>query len=220
MERYIALDSGPLIIFSQTCYLPIIKFLKEKDINFIAPPYVKLECIDKPMNIDQYKLSAIRIKKLFDEKIVEVKEIDKSELEYWKKLLNSTYYCDGNKIKIVHDGELEALLLAKAYEPHVLAMDERTTRLLLEDPHLLKSRLKRKFRGHVEEDTDKIIEFQKEFHNVLIVRSSELYLLARKLGYPGNNQIDFATLEALKRCGCGISTTEINEYFKYKKKYG
>ena len=204
------LDSGPLIILSNCCLLNILEFLYNKGIKFCITPTVYKETVEKPIKNEYYMWSAIRIKKIID-KYIEIREVD---LEDWDKIANSCFTCEGRYLEICHKGELEALVLANKIKPYILVMDERTTRLLLEDPHLLKCRLERKFKGEIKMIEENILKFQKEFHKVLIIRTAELYLLARKLGYPGNKNVDYGILFSLKKNGCGISTTEIIEYFE------
>ena len=204
------LDAGPLIILSNCCLLNILEFLNNRGIRFCITPTVYKETVEKPIKNEYYMWSAIRIKNIID-KFIEIREVDVGD---WNKIANRCFTCEGKYLEICHKGELEALVLANKTPPHVLVMDERTTRLLLEDPHLLKCRLERKFKGEIKMIEENILKFQKEFHKVLIIRTAELYLLARKLGYPGDKKIDYAVLYSLKRKGSGISTTEIIEYFE------
>jgi hypothetical protein len=124
----------------------------------------------------------------------------------------------------VSDAEIEVLAADAVMATEVTVVDERTVRLLLENPDSLKELLQRKLHRKVDmdrENTDKIRNILKD---VQIIRSTELVTVAYKLGIldkylvdksdfikePKKRLLD-AALWAVKIRGCSISSQEIDE---------
>ena len=219
-------DSSSLISISLNGLLEELKKLK-KIFNgeFIITKEVKREVIDDPIKIKMYELEALKIQNLIDEGCLNMPEKigiqDKEITNLMFKLMNSAntmFVGNGNEIQLIHQGEASCLALSKLMNErkikNVLAIDERTTRMLVEKPGNLKELLEKKLHTKI-----KLREsnFQ-QFKGFKIIRSTELIYLAYKnnlIRWEGKEILD-ALLYALKFKGCAISSEEIEEIKRIK----
>jgi len=216
----IVFDSGVLITFSESCFMSLFRSLKEKLGDFIITKSVHYECIGKVEHIMRFKLSALRIEDVIDTQIFEVYEgsqkLDKATKEIMD-LTNNMFYIRGKPLKIIQIGEAESLALLGLTEANYLAVDERTTRMLVEQPHGLIHIFKRKYKtGNIKFDENKYLRFKELIGNVNAIRSVDLFayaqkqkLLTDKFDDSGNVK---AAMFAMKFKGCSVSFEEINEY--------
>jgi hypothetical protein len=221
-QKVIIFDSSSIINFTLNGLLEEFRELK-KIFNgkFIIPKEVKEEIVDKPLEIKKFKLEALKIKQLIDEKILEFPAslgIDENKLSEKTKevmgIANNTFFGHESAIHIIDLGEtacmvLSSLLTEKGIK-NVISVDERTIRMLGEKPENLLDILKRKLHVGIKADREKF----KFFKGFKFIRSTELIFLAYKKGLvklKGNNQILDALLYGLKFNGCSISDEEIAE---------
>jgi len=214
-------DSGTLITLSMNCLLDIIRELKKGfDGKFLITKDVKYEIVDRPLNIKKYKLGALRLKSLIDDKTLEfpdsldIKDGDISRLtNEILKSSNSTFYTEKRAIHIIDQGEASILalnfLLKKKGINVLIAMDERTTRMLSEKPDNLKNLLEYKLHTKLKQNRS-----SEEFFKLLnFVRSTELIYVAFKKGIIKNQSKEMldAMLYGAKFKGASISGDEIKE---------
>ncbi|MDD4049958.1 MAG: hypothetical protein PHX47_03025 [Candidatus ainarchaeum sp.] len=218
----IVFDSGVIISFSETCFIPLFKDLKESLGEFIITKNVKFECIDKVRNVMRFKLSSTRIEEEISTHIFDVYQSDKALDETTNKIMyltNNMFYVRGNPIKIIQIGEAESLALLGLTDASFLAVDERTTRMIIEQPHGLLEIFKRKYKtSKVSIDEQKYIKFMEIIGNVNVIRSVDFLVYAYKKGllssvFKDKNNLKGA-LYALKFKGCSVSFEEINEYIE------
>ncbi len=218
MTKHLIFDSGPIINFAMNGLLPLFRKLK-KEFNgeFLITKEVKQEIIDNPLNIKKYELEALQIKELFDEGIIKhanltAQQIDelRNKREEIMNLANTTFYSNNRPIHIVEKGECAALALSLIIkEPSVMVIDERTARMLCENPDNIRKLLQKKLHTNIIANK-KNYEFFKRFK---VIRSTELAYIAYKKGLvelKDKNTLD-ALLYALKYHGCSISEEEIQE---------
>jgi len=73
--KVVIFDAGTLINFSMNCMLDVLKELKKNSgAKFIITREVEYETVKRPLTIKKYKLGAIRLRSLINEKIVEFPE--------------------------------------------------------------------------------------------------------------------------------------------------
>ena len=227
MNGAIIFDASTLISLSMNGLLEELRKLKEifKG-KFLITHEVKYEVIDRPINVKRFELEALRVKKLLDEGILELPEslgINKEDVsEKTEKILsmaNSMFVGDRREIKIIHSGEAACLALSRILLekkiPHVIAVDERTTRMLGEKPEKLKELLEKKMSTRV-----KLVKSNfKYFRGFRFIRSTELLYVAWKKGLinlkDGKKVLD-ALLWAVKFKGCSVSSDEIKEIMSIK----
>lgn len=223
-SKVIIFDSGIIINFAMNGLLEEFVELKKRfDGKFLITKDVIYEVIDKPMSIKRFKLEALKIKKLLDEKILETplavgiddKQVSKMTTEVINKA-NNIFFGRGNAIQLIHSGEASCMalsfLLNEKKIDNVLAVDERTTRMLGEKPENLTILLNKKMHTEITMHDENLSYFK----NFKFIRSTELMYVAYKKGIIKlkNHDVLDAVLYALKLNGCSISDDEINEMKK------
>lgn len=158
-------------------------------------------------------LESLMIKKLFDKGVFTLfssvaLEKEKSNM---LKIANHMFMSGEDYIKILHDGETSCLALFRLLGEgkKAIVVDERTTRILCEAPENLHQILESKLHMKITAQEKNYPSF-KDFK---VIRSSELILLAYKLGIidlpaKKHDAIE-ALLYGLKFKGCTISGREI-----------
>jgi hypothetical protein len=220
-EKAIVFDSGTLINFAMNGMLQeFIDLRKIFNGKFLITREVKEEIIDRPMTIKRFELEALKIKKLLDEKILELPislGIDENKISSMTKeilnIANNTFFGRQNPIHIIDSGEASCLALSKLLEEkgikNVISADERTIRVLSEKPENLLSLLQKKLHTSITSDKKNY----ESFKGFKFIRSSELVYIAYKKGIvklKNGNVLD-ALLYAVKFNGCSISDEEISE---------
>jgi len=101
-------------------------------------------------------------------------------------------------------------------------VDERTLRMLIEEPENLKELLNKKLGRKVTIDSSNLKQFQKLIGEVNVIRSSELLVVAFELGlldkYADGNRRELldGILWGVKLRGCSISSDEIYKIIKFE----
>ncbi len=218
-------DSSSLITLSMNCLTSLLTELKKSFRGkFIIPKSVKYETIDRPLGIKKFELGALRLNLLLKNKVIETPssiKIHEEELkEKTREILNITnksFFARKEFMEIIHKGEAECLslsLLAKEKGiENALVIDERTTRMLVENPENLRRLFENKL--HTKVKLEQNLLFLKD---IKFIRSSELVYIAYKKGLvklKGENILD-ALLYAVKYKGCSISRQEIEEAKRLK----
>jgi hypothetical protein len=225
-KKAIILDAGAIISLSMNGLLDELERLKKIfDGDFIITQQVKEEIIDNPLKIKAFELEALKAQYLLDEKILTTADsyginnaTINTKAEEMMKTANGMFVSEKNKITIMHSGEASCLALSRILSEkginNVIAIDERTTRMLVEKPDNLKELLERKLHTSI---TLVKKDFQ-YFKGFKIIRSVELMYVAWKkdlIDVKKGNVLD-ALLYALKFKGCSVSEDEINEIKKLK----
>jgi len=216
--KYIIFDSGPIINFAMNGILPILRKLRAGfGGEFLITKEVKQEIIDTPLNIKKYELEALQIKQLFDEGVIKHADLTGEQVDELRNkreeimnTANTTFFSNGRPIHILERGECAALALSLILnQPNVVAVDERTTRMLCENPENIRKLLQKKLHTNITANK-KNYDFFKRFK---IIRSTELAYIAYKKGLVEikDKRTVEALLYALKYHGCSISEEEIEE---------
>ncbi len=215
----IVFDSGVIISFSETCFLSLFKDIKEVIGEFIITKNVHFECVGKVKHVMRFKLSSVKIEKEINSHVFDVYKSDKQLDEATNKIMyltNNMFFVRGKPLKIIQIGEAESLALLGLTDASYLAVDERTTRMLVEQPHSLIEIFKRKYKTNkVNFDEQKYIKFVELIGNVNAIRSVDLLFFAFKKNLLSNVFNDKESLKgalyAMKFKGCSVSFEEINE---------
>jgi hypothetical protein len=226
-KKIIIFDAGVLISLSMNGLLDVIKNLKrEFNGNFIITEDVKRELVDFPIQRKQFELEALRVRSLIDEGILELPDkigidnkIIKNKSEEIMNMTNNIFASHKKPLNIIHSGESSCLALSKMLFDkgieNILAIDERTTRILIEKPQNLKELLEKKM--HIRIDLKK--NSFDYFKNFKVIRSAEIIYIAWKKEIvdikDGDLLLD-ALLYAVKLKGCAISSEEIEEIKKLR----
>ncbi len=214
--KIIVFDSSSIISLATNNLLWILKELKNYfEGKFVIPESVKKELIDNPLSSKFYKLEAIMINNYINEGYLEVyKEINVDEL---LDVSNKIYYVEGKNLIVLHKAEIEALALASKINANAYSVDERTMRLVIEDPYRLKDILERKLENKVIINKEYLKKFLDMTIKIPVIRSTELVMIAYEKGLFKNlinknvdeHQLVEALLWGLKLRGCSISDKEI-----------
>lgn len=218
----IVFDSGVLITFSETCFLGLFQDLKNELGEFIITKGVLDESVTKAKKTMRFKLSGLRIEEKIDDSVFTISDSNKELNDATKNILditNSMFLINNRPLKIIHLGEAESLALLGITKANYLAVDERTTRMLIEQPHALLKILKRKNKtNNITFNEDKYLKFKEIIGNVNAIRSVDLLAFAYKKEllkklYLNKENLK-ASLYAFKFRGCSVSFEEINEFIE------
>jgi predicted nucleic acid-binding protein len=191
--------------------------------KFIITQQVKYETIDRPLNIKRFELSALKINKLLEEKVLELpSSMNITEQELREKikeilrLVNHTFSSGKDFMEIIHNGEASCLALSLIASErkieNIIVIDERTTRMLGENPENLRKLFENKL--HTKIQLKQSLSF---LNKIKFIRSSELVYIAYKKGLVKlKNDVLDALLYAVKYKGCSISTQEIEDIKRLK----
>jgi len=218
MEKAIIFDSGTLITLSMNDLLEMLRKLKQNfGGKFIITREVEEEIVTKPMKIKKFKLGAIRLKNLIEDKTLEFPDVfDISQNEISKiansilKDANAMFIAQKRPVHIIDLGEASIMALSKLLRnkkiANLIAMDERTTRMLCEKPQNLERLLSKKLHMKIIQQK----QGNRDFYRGDFIRSTELIFIAYKKGIlPKNKELLDAMLYAAKFKGAAISSEEI-----------
>ena len=220
-NKAIIFDASTLITFSMNgLYEELRKLKKVFGGRFFITTMVREEIIDKPVQRKRFELEALRLQKLLEDGVLEMpqsigikrEEVEKQMNEYMD-IANNIFSGRGDPIKLIHYGESSCLGLYRILKERgwnvVMAVDERTLRMLVEKPDNLRELLQRKLHTNVQLNKKNFAPFK----GFKIIRSTELaYILhKKKLIDIGNGKALDALLWAMKFKGCSISDEEIKQ---------
>lgn len=221
MEKILIFDSGTLINFSMNGLLYTLEELKKTfKGKFIITPAVRHEVLDRPLKINRFKLEALRIRSLIENNILEFpstlniseEEIQKGTKEFMD-IANHSVQAEGKYINIVSDAEISCLALSRILSEkgieNLIAIDERTTRILSEKPENLEKLMTKKLHHKASVEKRNL----EKFRGFRFIRSSELAYVAYKKGVlriKGKEALE-AALYATRFKGSSISFEEIEE---------
>ncbi len=225
-------DTGPIISLTTTNLLHLLGKLKEHYAgNFFITKGVRYELVEKPLETKKFKFEALQVVRTIESGIVEM--FDHPQLakttEQLLGLANGCFIARGQPITIVQFAEINTLAGALLQGAECVVIDERTTRLLVENPLRLVKMLKSKLHTRIDVDRKKLIEFTKLAQGLKVIRSVELVAVAFELGllgefishipHPRRTLLE-SVLWAVKLQGCAVSDHEIEELVKIESKRG
>lgn len=217
--RAVFFDSGPVISLTMSNLLWVLEPLKRRfGGDFFITQGVYHELVEKPLNVKKFEFEAIQVAKVVENGVLEFypKRIQNVKL---LDIANQCYTVRGRSLRIIHGTELDVLSLACGREAPAV-VDERTIRLLVEDPEDLQELLEKRLHTTVEMEKENVKRFRKELGGVQIIRSAELVAAAFSLGLfdglvprmkKGREILLDAVLWAVKSDGCAVTKDEIEE---------
>lgn len=224
--KALVFDTSTLISLVTNNLLWVLRDLKKKfKGEFLVPFMVKKELIDVPMQSKKYEFEAIILQHFIHENYLTLyknEEIAKKAKELYY-LSNHLFSINDNYITLIHPGEVEALALAIYLKADAYVVDERTMRLLIENPEKAGALIENKTHTKIFVNKENLSRFKQEVKDVKIIRSTELMLAAYELGLLEHyikdkivhNELRRIMLDGvlwgLKLRGCSISGKEINE---------
>ncbi len=218
--KYLIFDAGPLINFSMNGLLDSFEKLKQTfKGEFLITKEVKKEIIDHPKTVKRFKLGAIRLEQLYNKGVFKLADINQEEVDELRRLrdnflqkANSMFKTKKRDVHLLDKGECAALALStilkrKNNEDVPLVIDERTTRILCENPENLKKLMEKKLHTSIKANTSSYDLFK----GFKIIRSTELAYMIHKRGlFKLDHPKAFeAIVYGLKFKGCSISEKEV-----------
>lgn len=228
--RSIVLDAGPVISLTTNNLLWLLKGLQEHyNGSFCITEAIKKELVDRPLETKKFKFEALQVLEYVKSGVLQL--IDNANLENETikllNLANSIFKIKGNWMHIVHYGEMSGLAACKQLNSDAFVVDERTTRLLIEDPERLIEIWEKTLHEKVSVNEDNLKAFRDSMKNIKLIRSVELVTMAYELGLldkyiikeienPKETLLD-SVLWGVKLNGCAVSRKEIEEILKMER---
>ena len=223
-------DAGPIISLSMNNLLSILEPLK-KEFNgrFFITQSVKKELVDRPLEIKKFKFEAIQVEKLIDSNVLEIydSEFVREKTPMLLNLANSVFKAYGNYMQIVHHAEMSVIAAAIELKSDAIVIDEKATRLLIENPRTSLEILKKTLHTHVNVNEANLSEFGGMTKNLRTIRSVELVTLAYEHGFldqyvanipDARKNLLESVLWGVKLDGCAVSREEIDQIVRMEIK--
>lgn len=220
-DKYVLCDSSTLISLTSSCLEGLLYFFKDKyGVRTLIPKSVQKETVETPLSLatKEYCFSAIRIKDMIHDGVIEVVSEDvTAETRKIMDAVNKVFYARGSPVTLMHMGETEMIALAKKLEVPSIMIDERTTRVLIEDPNSMAQHLQDEFRTSIMVNRQSLAQLAEIMRGLDVIRSTEIAYLGYEKGFFSHfegieKQAAEAALYRLKYSGCAISFEEIEEY--------
>ena len=224
--KTLVFDTGPIISLATNNLLWILEPLRNQFRGeFYITNSVKNELVDKPLATKRFEFEALQVMQLIRSgvlKIIDGEQI-RQETEALLSIANKCFKARGNWMNLLHRGELEVMAAASYLESEALVVDERTVRLLIENPKMLLERLRKKLHTSVQLIESNIDEIRQSTKDIKMIRSVELVTIAYKLGLlekfltekkDSNKGLLDAVLWGVKLHGCAVSREEIDEIIR------
>jgi hypothetical protein len=228
--KVIVLDTGPVISLTTNNLLGLLKNLKEKyKGSFYITNAIRRELIERPLETKKFKFEALQVLRCIHSNILEVfesKELKKKTL-HLLDLANKSFSARSSFIQIAHYAEISGIAAAVLNDAQAFVVDERNTRLLIEDPERLKKILSKKLHTNITVNRKNLNEFREITKKIKLIRSVELVTMAYELGLLNKYLVNIpqpkrtlleAVLWGVKLNGCSVSEREIDEIVKIETK--
>ena len=223
-------DAGQIISLATNNLLWLLAPLK-KEFNgkLYITEAVKHELVEKPLETKKFKFEAIQVEKLIEERVLEV--IDnifiRQENPKLLNLANEIFKAYNNYIKIVHFAEMSVIAAALSLKSDAIAIDEKITRFLIENPKMILEILKKTLHTPIYINESNLKEFKNTVKGIKTIRSIELVTIAYEHGlldgYITNipnarKTLLESVLWGVKLNGCAVSKEEIEQIVRLETK--
>lgn len=227
--KCIVIDSGPIITLTLNNLLSIVEPLRKQfGGSFYITNDVRRELIVKPLTTKKYKLEAMQIMPLLNSKIIEVYDNEEvnAKARWLQDIANNTFMAKENYITIVQYAEMQTLAAALLLGADAVVIDERTTRMLIENPLKVSERMRQKLHTSIRINKENLEILKQTLSSIKVIRSAELVIMAYELGafnsYLSPEITKKSMIEgilwAVKLNGCSISDDEIKEIANLESK--
>jgi hypothetical protein len=228
--RALVFDTGSIIsLVTNNLLWTLVPLKKQFRGSFLISEAVKEEIINHPLKTKKFKLEGLMIQDYLREGIFSLatNKYSSTGAEELLHLANSCFSTKGHPVKIVDKAEIETLMIVLENRALAMVIDERTLRLLVENPKKLEKVLESRLRTNIKMNKKNVDKFKELTKDIKILRSTEIayiayklkllnkYITAKKVLDPSlKKELLEGTLWALKLKGCSISTEEINEILR------
>ena len=223
-------DAGPIISLATNNLLWILAPLKNRfNGKFYVTEAVKRELVDRPLETKKFKFEAIQVEKLIENGTLEIVDNAFIRLETPKLLnfANEIFKAYNNYIKIVHFAEMSVIADAIGLNADAIALDEKTTRFLIENPKMIVEILRKTLHMPISINENNLKEFKNTVRNIKAIRSIELVAIAYEQGIlnsfitkipDARKNLLESVLWGVKLNGCAVSKEEIEQIVKLEIK--
>ncbi|MBI2134637.1 hypothetical protein HYU09_01480 [Candidatus Woesearchaeota archaeon] len=184
--KTLVFDTGPIITLTMNNLLWLLEPLKKMGkANFYITDLVKKELVDNPLTkTKRFKFEALQVLNYIESGILEVIGNDeiKNQAERLLSAANGCFKAFGHDMSLVHAAEMSAIALYMQKNADAFVVDEKTTRLLIENPRKLHHILRHNLHTKVELNSNSMKDFHKMTKNVRMIRSVELVTVAYEKG--------------------------------------
>ena len=228
--KIIVFDTGPIISLTTNNLLGLLTGLKEKyKGSFYITDAIKRELVERPLMTKKFKFEALQVLRCINYDILEIfdnKELRKKTF-HLLDLANNCFKARGNSIQISHFAEISGIVATMLNNAEAFVIDERNTRLLIEDPQRLKTILGNKLHTNITVNKENLHEFKEMTKNIKLIRSVELVTIAYESGLLNKYLVDIpqpkktlleAVLWGVKLNGCSVSDREIEDIIQIEVK--
>ena len=229
--KSLVFDTGPVISLTMNNLLWLLDPLKEiGKASFFITEQVKRELVDVPLNkTKRYKFEALQVLHYIENGTLEVISNDSMQKDTLNLLSisNNCFSAFGHNMTLVHEAEMSAIALYLQKKADAFVVDERTTRLLIENPKKLHHILEHNLNTKITENKNNLNEFKKITKDVRMIRSVELATISYEKGlldkYIANMPNSKETLLesvlwGIKLNGCAVSKKEIEQILREEEK--
>jgi len=224
--KSLVFDAGPIISLATNNLLFILEPLK-KEFNgkFYLTESVKKELVDRPFEIKKFKFEAIQVEKLIEQGTLEILDTEFIRAETPKifGIANNIFNAFNHDMKIVHFAEMSVIAAALDVKADAVVLDEKTTRLLIENPKTLLEIMRKTLHTSVGINESNLKEFRNKVKDIKAIRSVELVAIAYEHKILDNyitnipdarkNLLE-SVLWGVKLNGCAVSKEEIEQIIK------
>ena len=174
------------------------------------------------MEIKKFKFEAIQVEKLIDQGVLEVigTNFIRQETPKIYSMANSIFRAFNHEMHIVHFAEISVLAAALEAKADAVVLDEKTTKLLIENPRMLLEILRKTLHTPIAINENNLKEFKNKVKDIRVIRSIELVAIAYEHGVLDNfvtnipdarkNLLE-SVLWGVKLNGCAVSRDEIDQ---------
>lgn len=223
-------DAGPVISLTMNNLLWILEPLKKKfSGKFYITEAVRKELIDMPLETKKFKFEAIQVEKLIENGIFEI--ADNSFIRERTPVLlntaNEIFKAYHNNIRVVHFAEMSVIAAAVNLNADAIAIDEKTTRFLVENPKMVVEILKKTLHTPIAINESNLKEFNLMVKGIKVIRSIELVAIAYEQGIlnsfitkipDARKNLLESVLWGVKLSGCAVSKEEIGQILMQETK--
>jgi predicted nucleic acid-binding protein len=182
--KNIIFDTGPIITLTMNNLLWLLEPLKRLSrAEFYITDLVKKELVDTPLNkTKRFKFEALQVLHYIENGTLKVISTDEKQTKKLLSIANSCFQAYGHNMRLIHDAEMSAIALYLQKKADAFVVDEKTTRLLIENPGKLHNVLRHKLHTKVELNNNHLKDFRKLAKGVRMIRSAELVTIAFEKG--------------------------------------
>lgn len=225
MKKKIFCDSSSLISLTGACSIQSLLFITKRfEVSFMISDSIEYESIIKPLNLQtkEYVFSALKIKNMLETHTLIKININPQIIKKRNEILeiaNTLFFVQGRPINLLHFGEAEMLAIVSELDIKNILMDERTARLLIENPNAIKKHFQEEFKTHIMVNSENLNKLNNLVKGISVFRSTELISIAYSNGFFDEyktlkKEVYNAILYKLKYSGCSIRYDEIEELIR------